>query len=76
MSAPMFPPQLVRASAGSGKTFRLVHRFIGLLAAGVEPRRILATTFTRKAAGEILGRVMEKLAGATLDSKIRAEVEP
>jgi len=36
-----FPPRLVRASAGSGKTCRLVHRFIGLLAAGVEPRRIL-----------------------------------
>ena len=69
-----FPPLLVRASAGSGKTYRLVVRFIGLLAAGVEPRRALATTFTRKAAGEILGRVMARLADAALDSDERTKL--
>jgi len=67
-----FPPRLVRASAGSGKTYRLVLRFVGLLAAGVEPRRILATTFTRKAAGEILARVLARLADAALDPASRA----
>jgi ATP-dependent helicase/nuclease subunit A len=49
------------ASAGTGKTFRLTNRFLGLLLSGVEPERILATTFTRKAAGEILDRVFERL---------------
>ena len=35
-----FPPRVVRASAGSGKTFDLVGRYLGLLAAGVEPESI------------------------------------
>jgi ATP-dependent exoDNAse (exonuclease V) beta subunit len=52
------------ASAGTGKTFRLTNRFLGLLLAGVEPERVLATTFTRKAAGEILDRVFERLIAA------------
>ena len=49
---------VIRASAGTGKTYQLSNRFIGLLAAGVPPEQILATTFTRKAAGEILDRVL------------------
>ena len=36
--------------------FQLANRFIGLLAAGERPSSILAATFTRKAAGEILER--------------------
>jgi ATP-dependent helicase/nuclease subunit A len=43
--------EMILASAGSGKTYALTTRFIGLLAAGVEPERIAALTFTRKAAG-------------------------
>lgn len=74
VNAPRFPHRLVRASAGSGKTYALVHRFIGLLAIGTEPRRVLATTFTRKAAGEILARVMARLAGCVLDATVRDEV--
>ena len=69
-----FPPLLVRASAGSGKTYDLVVRSIGLMACGVDPRRILATTFTRKAAGEILGRIFRRLALAALDSDERAQL--
>ncbi len=55
------PHFLVRASAGTGKTHRLVEHFLTLLLAGVEPERVLATTFTRKAAGEILDRVLGRL---------------
>ncbi|MCB0359756.1 MAG: UvrD-helicase domain-containing protein, partial [Bdellovibrionales bacterium] len=46
-------PTLIRASAGTGKTFQLTNRLIGLLNAGQGIDQILATTFTRKAAAEI-----------------------
>ena len=52
-----FPNAVIRARAGTGKTYQLAVRFIGLLAAGARPDEILATTFTRKAAGEILDRI-------------------
>ena len=63
----LFPPKLIRASAGTGKTFDLSSRFISLLAAGESPKRILATTFTRKAAAEIMDRVFSRLANAADD---------
>ena len=53
--------QLILASAGTGKTWQLSNRFLALLFAGVKPTSILATTFTRKAASEILDRVLERL---------------
>jgi ATP-dependent helicase/nuclease subunit A len=65
---------VIRASAGTGKTYQLTNRFIGLLAAGVPPERILATTFTRKAAGEIQDRVLLRLAQAASDSTSRQEL--
>jgi ATP-dependent exoDNAse (exonuclease V) beta subunit len=55
---------LIRASAGTGKTFRLSGHFLTQLFNGHAPESILATTFTRKAAGEILGRVLLRLADA------------
>jgi ATP-dependent helicase/nuclease subunit A len=58
---------VIRASAGSGKTHRLTNRYLLLLAAEVGPLAILATTFTRKAAGEILNRVLERLSNAAQD---------
>ena len=58
------PHKVIRASAGSGKTFALSSRYLKLLRLGAEPDEILATTFTRKAAGEILGRVLLRLAEA------------
>ncbi len=61
------PRELVLASAGTGKTFTLSNRIIGLLALGVPPDTLLATTFTRKAAGEILNRVLSRLAEGVLD---------
>lgn len=69
-----FPPVIIRASAGTGKTYQLAVRFIGLLAAGARPDEILATTFTRKAAGEILDRVMLWLAQAAADDVRRQEL--
>ncbi|HWM89050.1 MAG TPA: ATP-dependent helicase [Kofleriaceae bacterium] len=64
-------PLLVIAGAGSGKTSTLAHRVASLIARGVDPRRILLLTFTRRAAAEmsrrahgILGRA--RVGGAEL----------
>ena len=65
------PHHLLLASAGTGKTYRLTGHFLDLLFRGVEPERILATTFTRKAAGEILDRVLRRLMMAVTDEKER-----
>ena len=56
--------QVVLASAGSGKTFQLTLRFAELLLRGARPDEVLAATFTRKAAGEIQARILERLAAA------------
>ncbi len=45
------------ASAGSGKTFALVIRYISLLYRGADPSTILALTFTNKAANEMQSRI-------------------
>lgn len=68
-ATPMFPHLIIRASAGTGKTFQLSNHYLRLLSAGVTPDQILATTFTRKAAGEILDRVLTRLAEAAHDDE-------
>ncbi len=59
---------MILASAGSGKTFQLGNRVIGLIGAQeVDPARIVALTFTRKAAGEFADSVLSKLAACAAD---------
>jgi ATP-dependent helicase/nuclease subunit A len=61
------PHVAIRASAGSGKTFQLTNRLLALFLGGTPIDRIVAATFTRKAAGEILERVLRRLAEAASD---------
>lgn len=64
MSLPLSTHQRILASAGSGKTYQLIGRYLTLLLRGVSPSTILASTFTRQAAAQILARLLTRLADA------------
>ena len=70
------PYLMIRASAGSGKTYQLSNRIIGMI--GVreqDPERIIALTFTRKAAGEFADDLLHKLSRAALDDEAAADLQ-
>ena len=57
--------KILKASAGSGKTYQLSKTYIGLLLSSREPhpyRHILAVTFTNKATAEMKARILRDLA--------------
>ncbi len=63
----------ILASAGSGKTYQLTNRYLQILSRGAAPYSILASTFTRAAAGEIRDRILRTLAeSAEADDKRNA----
>ena len=75
--------EMILASAGSGKTWQLTNRYIAIMAqahlAGEEPRpdKIVAVTFTRKAAGEFFDEILKKLAqGARGDAEAKTLAGP
>ena len=65
---------VIRASAGAGKTYQLVNHYLRLLYRGANPADVLATTFTRKAAGEILAGIIERLVAAVTDDAKRRDL--
>src|SRR3954454_8558554 len=62
------PPLLIIAGAGSGKTNTLAHRVAHLIVTGVDPRRMMLLTFSRRAAAEMQRRV-ERITAKVLGPK-------
>ncbi len=66
-------PLLILAGAGTGKTHTLAHRLAWLVVQGLDPRRILLLTFTRRAAAELdrrAQRIVARVSGGPRAAEI------
>lgn len=69
------PHRLLRASAGTGKTYQLVEAYVAqVLEHGLRPSQIVAITFTRKAAAELRGRIRKRLLAANVPPTLLSEL--
>ena len=62
--------RILKASAGSGKTYNLAETYIRLLLGNEDPRayrHILAVTFTNKATDEMKNRILKELHQLSVD---------
>lgn len=66
---------ILKASAGTGKTYRLSLEYIASLVQGIDFKDILVMTFTKKATAEIKERILKFLKEIGESEKSRAEIE-
>src|SRR5204863_5590646 len=67
---------IIEAAAGTGKTTELVNRIVNIIRTGrAAVQRIVAVTFTRKAAGELRLRLRVELDAARTATQNPAEIE-
>ena len=65
--------QAIMASAGTGKTYNLAMRYLRLMQEGASPASIVALTFSNKAAGEILDKIITVLLELTEKEEARQQ---
>lgn len=58
---PLAKNTVVKASAGTGKTYKLVTTWVDLVNSGDDPIRIVAMTFTERAAADLRSRIREAI---------------